>query len=70
VGIKLIIAAYFALIAMVLVTGGVALSTHYIQASGLNALDNPHLAAPLKAPDSRCQGFFHSSNGEMPPSLA
>jgi len=45
-GIRPIIAAYFALVAMVLVTGVVALSTHYIQDLRLNALDNPYLPAP------------------------
>jgi hypothetical protein len=43
-GIRLVIAAYFALVAMVLVTAIVALGTHYIQESPLNA-DNPYLAA-------------------------
>jgi len=40
-GIRLIIAAYFALLAMVLMTGVVALSEHYIQEPHGLTLDNP-----------------------------
>ena len=44
-GIKLIIAAYFALVATMFVAGVVMLSVHDLQESRLNALDNPYLAA-------------------------
>ena len=42
-GIKLIIAAYFALVATMFVAGVVMLSVHDLQESQLNALDNPYL---------------------------
>ena len=42
-GIKLIIAAYFALVATMFVAGVVMLSVHDLQESRLNALDNPYL---------------------------
>ena len=42
-GIKLIIAAYFALVAAMFVAGVVMLSLHDLQESRLNALDNPYL---------------------------
>jgi hypothetical protein len=41
-GIKLIIAAYFALVATMFVAGVVMLSVHDLQESRLNALDNPY----------------------------
>jgi hypothetical protein len=43
-GIRLIIAAYFALITMMFVAGVVALSIHDIKESGVTALDNSSLA--------------------------
>ena len=42
-GIKLIIAAYFALVATMFVAGVVMLSVHDLQELRLNALDNPYL---------------------------
>ena len=43
-GIRLIIAAYFALITMMFVAGVVAFSIHDIKESGVTALDNSNLA--------------------------
>ena len=42
-GIKLIIAAYFALVATMFVAGVVMLSVQNVQESRLNALNNPYL---------------------------
>ena len=43
---KVIIATYCALVAMMLVAGVVMLSVHHVQESRLKALNNPYLAKP------------------------